>query len=93
MVGRAAEGATRGAELSTGPLRSASTTGASVAAPSVSVGQTSVQPLPLPEPLPSSPATPEQDVSHALHAVPHRDAITAGFHMKGRSTVNLQVYY
>lgn len=58
MVGRATEGARRGSESSTGPLRSASTTGASEAAASVSVGQTSVQPLPLPEPLPSSPATP-----------------------------------
>lgn len=60
MVGRAAEEAASGAEFSTGSLRSASTTGASGVAPSVSVGQSSVQPLPLPEPLPSSPATPEQ---------------------------------
>lgn len=57
MVVRATEGAWRGPESSTGPLRSASSTGASEAALSVSVGQTSVQPLPLPEPLPSSPAT------------------------------------
>lgn len=56
-VGRAAEGEQSGAEPFTGPLRSASTTGASVAAASVSVGQTSVQPLPLPDPLLSSSAT------------------------------------
>lgn len=57
MVGRAREGAQSGAESTTGPLRSASTTGASVAATSMSVGPTSVLPLPLPELLPSSPAT------------------------------------
>ncbi|TNN67067.1 hypothetical protein EYF80_022713 [Liparis tanakae] len=57
MVGRDREGAESGGAASTGPLRSASTTGASVAATSASVGQTSVQPLPLAEPLPSSPAT------------------------------------
>lgn len=74
MVGRAAEEAASGAEFSTGSLRSASTTGASGEAPSVSVGQSSVQPLPLPEPLPSSPATPEQrgesePVSRVHHAI------------------------
>ena len=63
MVGSATEGARSGAESSTGPRRSASTTGASEAAPPASVGQASVQPLPLPEPLPSSPATPEQNTS------------------------------
>lgn len=67
MVGRATEGAWRGSQSSTGPLRSASTTGASVAAPSTSVGQTSVQPLPLPEPLPSSPATSSQNMSQTEH--------------------------
>ena len=65
MVGRATEGAWSRAESPTGPLRSASTTGASLAAPSsMSVGQTSVQPLPLPEPpLPSSPAATKQNAS------------------------------
>lgn len=69
MVGRATEGAWSGAESSTGPLRSASTTGASLAAPSMSVGQTSVQPLPLPEPpLPSSPAATKQNTSQTEHS-------------------------
>lgn len=67
MVGRATEGVWSGAESPTGPLRSASTTGTSGAAASMSVGQSSVQPLPLPEPLPSSPATPWQNTRQAEH--------------------------
>lgn len=56
-VSRAADGVQSEAESSTGPLRSALTTGNSVAArPLLSVVQASVQPLPLPEPLPSSSA-------------------------------------
>lgn len=71
MVGRATEEARSGAESPTGPLRSASTTGASVGALSVSVGQTSVQPLPLPEPLPSSPVKNTSQVKHRGDKIRH----------------------
>lgn len=59
------------AEASTS-LLSESTSGASVVTKSNSVGQmSSVQPLPLPEPLVSSPGTKEQRKQHEGHGLQH----------------------
>lgn len=72
VTARAAGGALSNSQPSTGPPRSASTTGASVVtlSASASVGQTSVQPLPLPEPLPSSPATSAQREAAPISSLP-----------------------
>lgn len=73
VTSRAAGGARGSSEPSTGPPRSAPTTGASVvrSSASASVGQTSVQPLPLPEPLPSSPATSGQREGRLISGPPN----------------------